>query len=320
MSAHEQAVILNVDYKLGKKPQDLVSIDEIEKCYSTTQAAKVNSYVCANPSCSVSVTAVITPKSKLNRKQSPSSYFAAKPKSHIEGCDRQPKPKDSNQSGSGSSAPKEQKSKYRTKWVDPKSNVSSGGGSGSVDTPTTPAGGLESGRGKVQGSASDKRSQGRSSLIKRFAEDWLSMNVRERQSTPLEAPWNPEGNYFSAFVPLEFYKNREIADVGERIYSGLLKKVVHGRTGVTLILQEPHFTGWPFWIWITSKTFTEGRSGAALQVELNDLFKNKSHKELRVFALGKFIEQPREVNTWWSLQVNHPAMIAILDNEYPNKV
>jgi len=38
MSAHEQAVILNVDHKLGKKSHDLVSIDEIEKCYTTTQA------------------------------------------------------------------------------------------------------------------------------------------------------------------------------------------------------------------------------------------------------------------------------------------
>lgn len=35
MFAHEQAVILNADNKLGKKPYDLVSIDEIEKCCAT---------------------------------------------------------------------------------------------------------------------------------------------------------------------------------------------------------------------------------------------------------------------------------------------
>jgi hypothetical protein len=318
MSTHEQAVILNVDYKLGKKPYDLVSIDEIEKCYTTTQAAKVNSYICANPSCGVSVTAVITQKNKLNRKRSPSSYFAAKPKSHIDGCDRQPKPKDSHQTGAGSTSPKEQKSKYRTKWVDPRSQASSGGNMGAVDTQTPPKGGVGDGRGKVRNSTSDKPSQGQSSLVKRFAEDWLSMTVRKRQSTPLDAPWNVGGSYFSALVPLEFYKNREIEGLGERIYSGALKEVVQGRTGITLVLQEPHFTGLPFWIWITSQTFSEGRSGSLLHTELDALIKADSQKEYRVFALGEFIKQTRGTRSWLSLQINHPAMVAILDNEYPD--
>ena len=317
MSAHEQAVILNVDHKLGKKSHDLVSIDEIEKCYTTTQAAKVNSYVCANPSCGVSVTAVITQKNKSNRKRSPSSYFAAKTKSHIVGCNRQPKPKDSHQPQLGAANPKEQKSKYRTKWVDPRSQVSPGGNVGAIDTPTPTEGSFGNRRGKIRGSTSNKQSQGQSSLVKRFAEDWLSMTVRDRQSEPLDAPWNIGGNYFSAFVPLEFYMNREIESLGERIYSGTLKKAIQGRSGITLVLQEPHFTGLPFWIWITSQTFLEGTPGTSLHAELDNLIRTDSQKEYRVFALGEFIEHTRGSRSWWSLQVSHPAMIAILDSEWP---
>lgn len=318
MSAHEQAVILNADNKLGKKPYDLVSIDEIEKYYATTLAAKVNSYICANPSCGVSVTAVITQKNKLDRKRSPSSYFSAKPKSHIVGCDRQPKPKNSQQCESGSANPKEEKSKYRTKWVDPRSQTSQGGNDGSVGAQAPSEGGLGNGRGKVRGSISEKPSQGQSSLIKRFAEDWASMTVQERRSTNLDAPWNNGGTYFSAFVPLEFYRNRKIENLGELIYSGILKEAVQGRTGITLVLREPHSTKRPFWIWITNQTFNEGTSGTLLNDELNDLIKKDIEKEYRIFALGEFITQERETNSWWSLQVNHPAMVAILDSEYPN--
>ena len=109
----------------------------------------------------------------------------------------------------------------------------------------------------MRGSTSNKPSQGHSSLVKRFAVDWLSMTIRKRQSTPLDAPWNIGGSYFSALVPLEFYKNHEIDGLGERIYSGTLKEAVQDRTGITLVLQEPHFTGLPFWIWLTNQTFCE---------------------------------------------------------------
>lgn|GEM_PF-3476277 len=317
MSAHEQAVILNVDNRLGKNPYDLVSIDEIENCYATTQAAKVNSFVCANSSCGVSVTAVITQKKRLNRKRSPSSYFAAKPNSHIVGCDRQPKPKELHQSESGSIAPKEEKSKYRTKWIDPRSQSGSSGSQEPIDAPASSEGDSGSGRGKVSGVTSNKPSQGQSSLVKRFAEDWLSMTVRERRSTPLDAPWNVGGSYFSALVPLVFYKKREIDGLGERIYSGILKDVVQGRTGITLVLQEPHLTGFPFWVWVTNQALNERASGTSLHTKLNKLIKTNSRQEYRVFALGEFMKQTRGERSWWSLQVNHPAMIAILVDDYP---
>jgi hypothetical protein len=65
---HQQAILVTANVNLGSSGS-LVSIDDIEKHYSTTIAANATvKYNCADPKCGVPVIAVITKLTKQTRK------------------------------------------------------------------------------------------------------------------------------------------------------------------------------------------------------------------------------------------------------------
>ena len=94
------------------------------------------------------------------------------------------------------------------------------------------------------------------------------MTVSERCQNPLVAPWNPGGNYYSAFFPLYYYSTISVDTVPEKIFVGILKSLVLGTSGYVINLIEKHPDGRNLRVWIQNSTFTVPSSGPALQAAL----------------------------------------------------
>lgn len=303
---HQQAILVTANAKLGSAGTH-VSIDDIERHFATTIAANAGiAYKCADPKCGVPVIAVITKLTKTTRKTSPSSYFRANAsKPHVNGCTREPSP--SSPTTASHVGPVNPASPNRTNapavWVDPlfQAGGTSGGGGG-VSAPGTPASGSHSTRG-TKGSGT---SQGRSQMVESFAKQWLTMNAQIQRSTPLTAPWNLQGTYYSAFHPLAHYKTADFSSVGQKIHVGMLKQVVKTTSGYIVSLSEVNSAGEALEIFIPTSTLLFGTPGATLNSRLGGLV--GTTKTTPVFILGTF----SRINTGtFSLTVAHPHYIHI---------
>lgn len=308
---HQQAK-LTTNHPILGNVGDPVSTAALEKLFtSSSQANNDIGYKCADSNCGVRVIAVITKLSKAQRKNSPSSYFSAKPKSHRPGCTRQPNSTNppTHSVGTGVTASPSRTSRP-TVWVDPRNQyvlgVTSNSQAGNSITGTNSGRG---GRSRTGGGVS----QGRSQMIESYATEWVSMSVQEKHNEKLLAPWNPGGTYFSAFHPIRYYKSVDVVSIGEKIFVGEISNVIKTKTGYVITLSERNSTSETLWIWVQDVTFTYGASGQGLQRLLANLAANIAMASGRqVFALERFTKQQNNNNqSWVSLPVVHPHMIWI---------
>ena len=303
---HQQAILVSVNTKLGSAGT-LVGIDDIKKHYTTTTAANTGvAYKCADPNCGVPVMAVITKLTKAKRKNSPSSYFRAnRGTPHLNGCTRKPSlcaPTTPSQGG-----PVNPASPNRTNapvvWVDPLSqagSTSGGGGSGgATGTPSSAPHG-------TRGTSGSGMSQGHSQMVESFAKKWLAMNAQTQRSSPLKAPWNPEGSYYTAFHAVAYHRSTDVSATGQKIYVGMLKQVVKTAFGYIVSLSEVNSEGEALEVIVPSSALLFGTAGAALNLMLGGLVGRT--KTTQVFALGTF----SLINSGTvSLTVAHPHYIYI---------
>lgn len=303
---HQQAILVTGNANLGSAGTP-VSIDDIEKHYTTTTAANAGiAYKCADPKCGVPVIAVITRLTKATRKNSPSSYFRAnKSKPHVNGCTREPAPSvATTPSHGGQTSPA---SPNRTNapavWVDPLFQTgNAAGGGGSVSTTGTPSSRLRGTRG-ASGSGT---SQGQSQMVEMFAKKWLAMNAATQRSSQLTAPWNPQGSYYTAFHAFAYHQTIDVLSTGQKIYVGMLKQVLKTASGYTVLLSEVNSEGEALEVNIPSSALQFGTSGAALNSRLGGFV--SATKTAQVFALGTF----SRINSGTiSLLVIHPHYVYI---------
>lgn len=308
---HQQAILTTNHAVLGSVGTP-VSITALEKLFTTSAAANNGiRYKCADPLCGVRVKAVITVLAKKQRKNSPSSYFAAKGASHVKGCTRMPKPNMPTMpplSGlNGSASPN--RSARPVIWVDPR-NLSAT----TVSNPTTTVGsgmGI-GGSGQGRSTHGSGTTQGRSQMVESYAIEWLGMTTHEKQSEALQAPWNPGRTYFSAFHPIWFYTSADVTTLGEKIFVGTFKSAIKSKTGYVITLAEKNLTGEELWVWVQSIVFTIGATGKALEHLLNTCVQSPANYiGKRVFALEKFSRQSGSKGPWSSIPVVHPHMMWI---------
>lgn len=311
---HEVAVLLNDDPRLGVAGQ-LVTIDEIEEHYSTSKAANVNRYRCADGNCGVRVDAVIPAKIKPGRKISPCAYFVARP-THAPGCSRKPNAfQAASQETSGYNAPNSERISSPVIWVDPRKNLSPT----SVDSESTDE------KSPDQTSDGRSRSRGvkgvseaRSQLVRKFATEWKNMTPNRRRSTPLKAEWNPGGNYDSAINPLINFKKLSLQNRSELLFEATVSRIHEGATGFTLDLVETDSSELQLKIWIRTIALTSGKQGRALKSELEE-FKNNPNEisGKKVYFLSSFSTQSSWKNPdweWLAAPIDHPSLIWISDN------
>lgn len=302
---HQQAILVTENGTLGSAGT-LVNIDDIEKHYTTTAAANAGiAYKCANPKCGVPVIAVITKQTKAKRKSSPSSYFRAnKSKRHVNGCTREPAPSILTTPSHG--GPSRPASPNRTDapavWVDPLSQTGSAASGGSG----TATGMSSSGSGGTRGAGSSGTSQGHSQMVEMFAKKWLAMNAATQRSSPLTAPWNPQGSYYSAFHAFAYHRAVDVLSTAQKIYVGMLKQVLETASGYTVLLSEVNSGGEMLEVDVPSSALQFGTPGAALDLRLQE-FANTT-KTTQVFALGTFA---RINSGTLSLSVIHPHYVYI---------
>lgn len=135
----------------------------------------------------------------------------------------------------------------------------------------------------------------------------------ERRQSPLTAPWNPGGSYYSAFFPLRYYPKIPVETLPESIFVGAFKSLVKGTTGYVITLAEIHPDGLDLRIWIQNPTFKVQPGGPALQATLEDLVNIRSQQPVTIYALGAFSKQIATTGnrTWYSLIVIHPHIVWI---------
>lgn len=303
---HQQAVLATAHPILGGVGAP-VSINDIEKLHTTTTAANAGiAYYCANQNCGVPVIAVITKVAKKGRKNSPSSYFRAKPsRPHIKGCSRAPAPLGiAVPTSAPTVAPSSpNRTKMPTVWVDPLAHASGiSGGSGSNSSTGTPS----SGSHGTHSSSGTSTSQGHSQMVEGFASQWLSTSSATQKATPLTAPWNPGGTYYSAFHPIKFRPTIDISTTGQKLYIGVLNSVVNTAKGSVIKLLEQNSDGAILEIFVTPATFLFGAAGSSLNSKLSSLA--SAPKPIQIFALGTFSSAN---NGALSLSIPHPHYIHI---------
>ena len=278
---HEQARLTKSHEKLGQAG-DLVSIEDIEKIYSTS--AKANSAIeveCANPRCRVNVRITIISRTKLDRKITPSSYFRGK---HITGCDRKPKqPTLAPTNISPTLGANPNKSNIPAVWVDPIGTPPATGGSkppspNQTNTPGTAT------QGHSRTGAGTSKSQ--SQRVEKFAKEWLKLTQQTRKAQPLEAGWNPGGTYASAFYPFDYLNTQTMVPVGTRIHtasvaSGMLS---NGDFHIRLREQTPRAT--PKVVIINSAILNASNAGQALATKITN--QTLATSKIYVFFLGAF--------------------------------
>lgn len=302
---HQQAILVTGNANLGSAGTP-VGIDDIEKHYTTTVAANAGiAYKCADPKCGVPVIAVITKLTKATRKNSTSSYFRAnRSKPHVNGCTREPSLSVPTAPSHG--GPVNPASPNRTNapvvWVDPLSQAgSTSGGGGSGSATGTPS----SGPHGTRGTSGSGTSQGRSQMVESFAKKWLAMNAQTQRSSPLTAPWNPQGSYYTAFHAFAYHRTADVSATGQQIYVGMLKQVVKTTSGYIVSLSEVNSAGEALEVFVPSSALL-GTPGAALNSRLGGLV--GTTKTTQVFVLGTF---SRINSGTFSLSVAHPHYIYI---------
>lgn len=305
---HEQAIITLDNPFLGTKGS-LISISVVAKHFPTTARANQGiAYECADPRCKVKVSAVIPVKTKLGRRTSPAPYFRGR---HVVGCTRNPQTALAPPLPAGGNKPAHpHRQSAPVVWVDPRAHVLPAGGGTS--------GGNQAGNADVPGSGGRNgsgtgTSQRRSKIIENFASEWKTMTVHERRQNPLVAPWNPGGNYYSAFFPLRYYPAISVDTLSETIFVGVLKGLVQGTSGYVITLAEKHPNGLDLRIWIQNPTFTLQPGGPAVRATLATLAKTLPPQPVTVYALGAFSKQRATTGKreWYSLIVTHPHLIWI---------
>lgn len=303
---HQQAILVTANAKLGSAGTP-VGIDDIEKHFATTTAANAGiAYKCADPNCGVPVIAVITKLTKATRKTSPSSYFRANgSRPHVSGCTREPSPSVPATASHG--GPVNPASPNRTNapvvWVDP---LSQAGGTSGVGSSVSATGTPSSGSHGTRGTKGSGTSQGRSQMVESFAKKWLAMNAQIQRSSPLTAPWNPQGTYHTAFYAFAYHRAADVSSTGQKIYVGMLKQVVKTTSGYIVSLSEANSTGEALEVFVPSSALLFGASGTTLNSRLGGLV--GTTKTTQVFALGTF---SRINSGTFSLAVAHPHYIYI---------
>lgn len=303
---HQQAILVTENAKLGSAGTP-VGVDDIEKHFATTAEANASiAYKCADPKCGVPVIAVITKLTKATRKTSPSSYFRANGrKPHVIGCTREPSPAVPTTASHG--GPVNPASPNRTNapvvWVDPLSQT---GGTSGVGGNVSATGTPSSGSRGTRGTKGSETSQGRSQMVESFAKKWLVMNAQIQRSSPLTAPWNQQGTYYTAFHAFAYHRAVDVSSTGQKIYVGILKQVVKTTSGYIVSLSEVNSSGEVLEVFVPSSALLFGTSGATLNSRLGGLV--GTTKTTQVFALGTF---SRIDSGTISLTVAHPHYIYI---------
>ncbi|WP_230346500.1 hypothetical protein [Methylobacillus methanolivorans] len=301
---HQQAILVTANPKLGSAGTPVI-IGDIEKHFATTATANAGiEYKCADPKCGVPVIAVITKLTTATRKTSPSSYFRANgSKPHANGCTREPSPSVPTTASHG--GPVNPASPNRTNapavWVDPLSQAggTSGVGGSATGTPS-------SGSRSTRGTKGLGTSQGRSQMVESFAKKWLAMNAQIQRSSPLTAPWNPQGTYYTAFHAFAYHRAADVSSTGQKIYVGILKQAVKTTSGYIISLSEVNSSGEALEMFVPSSALLFGISGTTLNSRLGGLV--GTTKTTQVFALGTFSRINSET---LSLTVTHPHYIYI---------
>lgn len=292
--AHESATLTSDCTGLGKSG-DVINIDAVEKLFKTSSAANAAAnFRCHG--CKVKVHAVITVQSKTGRKSSPASYFSSSPRAHDKDCTRlqttPPRPVTAAASEGITAAPK--KGKFPTAWRKHRAERSMGAKDGNSDNLTEIHDRPKSGGVSVspRGSRTSSRS---TELVSILVYRWEDPDANHEVDA-LNAPWNPEGLYSTAFVPVgEGFERTDI-----RIYFCAIKNVRAVRTGIVIELSATHADGAPLLIWVrdTAKT----RPGADKFWEMANHPENFAGKT--VYALGKFLPQEGKNQRWHSLPID----------------
>lgn len=132
------------------------------------------------------------------------------------------------------------------------------------------------------------------------------MNAQTQRSSPLAAPWNPHGSYYTAFHALAYHRATDVSAIGQKIYVGMLKQVVKTASGYIVSLSEVNSAGEALEVVVPSSALLFGTSGAALSSRLGGL--TGTTTTTQVFALGTF----SRINSGaFSLTVAHPHYIYI---------
>lgn len=202
--SHHKATLTSSNVLLGSVGTT-VDISRVEKYFATTALANLGiTYKCADPDCGVPIKATITIVSKPGRKQSPSSYFAARGASHAKNCSRQTK--ESNPTSTSAVTSKlahPNRQLAPSVWRNP---LAANAGVTSLVSVTDTSDGTLSNNGKGGRSRTgDGTSQKSSQKMEEFCPKWKYMTVAERQQNAFIAPWNLGGTYFIAFSPLYLF-------------------------------------------------------------------------------------------------------------------
>ena len=143
-------------------------------------------------------------------------------------------------------------------------------------------------------------------MVESFAKKWLAMNAQSLRSSPLTAPWNPRGTYYSAFHVFAYHQTADVSSAGQKIYVGMLKQVVKTTSGYIVSLSEVNSGGEALEVFVPLSALLFGTSGATLNTRLGRLA--GATKTTQVFALGTFLRIDSGI---FSLTVAHPHNIYI---------
>jgi hypothetical protein len=307
---HDSAVLTCDALSLGTAGT-LVNIWRLEGLYATSALANASAtYHCADPACGVKVSAVIVAKDKEGRKRSPSSYFVAKPRPHIDGCSRQPaEAQDLNPTEHETLTAQPHRLNAPVVWNDPETKR----GLSLVPPTITVAGGATRSGGRAGVSVlGEGVSSTSTQKLENLALAWLNMrDDHQRLETKLTAPWNPLGSYFSAFRPLHLMARQQVDKLGKRIFVGTLAIVKPIPTGFWLELLEAHEDERVLVLWVKQEALTVHADGEVLLKQLTSFAGHTLDKPIGAYALGQFYLQESKTNskTWYSLSVTHPHNI-----------
>lgn len=282
---HEQARLTRDHATLGQVG-DLVSIEDIEKIYSTS--ANANNAVkvaCANAHCNVKVGIAIISRAKLGRKKTPSSHFRG---SHIFGCDRKPAQAAQTPANVSPTLPANPlKSTIPVVWVDPVSTSQSTGSSkpGSPGQ-VNPSGTSASGQSRVGAGTSQSQSQ----RVEKFAKAWLELTQQARKAHPLGAAWNTGGTYASAFYPFDYLNTQTMVPIGEKIHTASVASGKVSNGDFHIHLKEQTASATPKVVIIDAVILNSSTAGQALAKHFTNQtpLANKTY----LFFFGAFQANP----------------------------
>ncbi|KRP44618.1 hypothetical protein SAMN04490190_2928 [Pseudomonas libanensis] len=284
---HEQARLSRSHATLGQIG-DLVSIEDIEKIYPTSASANNAVEVeCANPRCNVkvSITIIAPAEAKKDRKITPSSHFRGK---HIDGCDRKPAQTAQTSSTVSPTQPAHPlNTGIPVVWADPgATSPGTGGSKPGAPGQINPSGTSASGRSQVGAGTSQSQSQ----RVEKFAKAWLELTQQARRGQPLEAHWNTEGTYASAFYPFDYLNTQTMLPIGERIHTA---SVVSGRASngdFHILLKEQTASTVPKVVIVDAAILNSSAAGRTLGTQLTN--QTPQAQKTYLFFFGAFHANP----------------------------